>query len=379
MTEAASRFVGPVTLAGITGQSVRMNMWDAAFSGEMHVELAKAVDLVLVVPATADALARFAEGRADDLVAALVLCARGPVLVAPAMHPSMWGHPATEANVATLARHGRVTLVGPVQGARSRPGEEGMGRMAEPAEIVAAAEALLGARAARDLRAVRLVVTAGPTEEALDPVRFLSNRSSGTMGFAIAERAEARGALVTADHGSLGAQGDAARGHPRRCHRPRSEMQQALARALDDGCDALVMAAAVADYRPLEGLGLVAGKMKRSAAKGSRWSWSPDPRPARRRSAQLVGRARSPALLVGFALETEVGDTLVARARDKLAKKKVDLIVANTAETALGGDTNEVTLVSAAEARALPLTQKLHVADAILDFVRDRLVLVRAG
>ncbi len=193
LTRSAKEFIGPQTFSGITGEPVVEDMFDPTFAGEKHVELGRSADLVLIVPATADLLARLAAGRADDLVTALVLCASCPILAAPAMHPRMWAHPATKRNVATIQADGRVTLVGPVDGDVAS-GERGLGRLAEPEEIVRAA---LSHFEARDLAGLRIVVTAGPTVEDLDPVRFLGNRSTGKMGFALAERAAARGASVT--------------------------------------------------------------------------------------------------------------------------------------------------------------------------------------
>ncbi len=185
LTRSAEKFVGGVTFSGIAGVEVRTDMWDPSFSGELHVALADEADAVLVVPATADVLARFAEGRADDLLAALVLSAKGPVLVAPAMHPRMWAHPATRRNVRTLEADGRITFVGPVVG-EVASGDVGLGRMAEPHDVVAALVLVVGPR---DYAGLRVVVTAGPTHEPIDPVRFLGNLSSGKMGFAIAGEA----------------------------------------------------------------------------------------------------------------------------------------------------------------------------------------------
>ena len=227
-------------------------MWDPAVRGRDATSRSpNRADAIAIVPATADVLARLAEGRADDLITALALCARDiPILVAPAMHPRMWDHPATRRNVAELARMGRVQLVGPVDGPVAS-GDAGLGRMSEPAEILVALERALGAR--RDLEGVRVVVTAGPTLEDVDPVRFLGNRSSGKMGFAIAERAAARGAKVTLVAGPVSLA--TPRGVARVDVRGALEMQSALQDALHadlSGADVLVMAAAVADYRPAE-------------------------------------------------------------------------------------------------------------------------------
>ncbi|MCA9625917.1 MAG: bifunctional phosphopantothenoylcysteine decarboxylase/phosphopantothenate--cysteine ligase CoaBC, partial [Myxococcales bacterium] len=193
MTEAAKRFLGPLTLAGICGEPAASEMFVAA-GGEPHVELAESADVFAVVPATADVIAGLAQGRADDLVRATALCARGPVLLAPAMHPRMWSHPATRANVALLEARG-VELVGPDDG-EVASGDFGIGRMAEPEAIAEAILARCGGEAERDLEGVRMVVTAGPTVEDLDPARYLSNRSIGKMGFAMAARAAAWGAEV---------------------------------------------------------------------------------------------------------------------------------------------------------------------------------------
>ena len=184
MTRSAQQFLGATTLSGLCGEKVHENMWDPAFAGELHVDLARRADVVALVPATADLLARLAQGRADDLVTALALCARGPVLAAPAMHPRMWSHPAVQRNVALLAEQGRVELVGPSDG-EVASGESGLGRMADPAEIAAA---ILARAGRRDLAGLKVVITAGPTVEDFDPVRFLGNRSTGKMGFALAAR-----------------------------------------------------------------------------------------------------------------------------------------------------------------------------------------------
>jgi phosphopantothenoylcysteine decarboxylase/phosphopantothenate--cysteine ligase len=367
MTASAAGFVGPVTLAGVTGQSVAIDMWDPSFAGEMHVEIARRADVIAIVPATADVLARLASGRADDLVAALVLCARGPVLAAPAMHPRMWDHPATQRNVAELRAQKRITLVGPVEG-EVASGEVGMGRMAEPDAI---AEAILrhlpdpsfaGERDG-DLSGMRIVVTAGPTLEDLDPVRFLGNRSSGKMGFALAERAAARGAEVTLIAGPVALPTPA---FVRRIDvRSALSMQAALGLALGSdlaGADALVMAAAVADHRPAE---VSPHKIKKGP------------------EAQAIALVRNPDLLaevgsrrtgkrpvlVGFAVETVAGE-LVHYARRKLREKGVDFIVANEAESAFGKDDNRATLVDAKTVTPLASMPKAGLADVVLDRVR---------
>jgi phosphopantothenoylcysteine decarboxylase/phosphopantothenate--cysteine ligase len=360
MTGSAARFVGPVTLAGITGEAVASDMWDAAFPGEMHVHLAGTADLVVIVPATADILARLAHGRADDLVTALALCARGPVVAAPAMHPRMWEHPAVQRNVAELASQKRVVLVGPTNG-EVASGDVGMGRMAEPDAVVAA---IAGVLSPRDLAGMRVVVSAGPTLEDLDPVRYLGNRSSGKMGFAIAERAAARGGDVTLVAGPVSL--PTPYGVRRVDVRGAVAMQAALWQALGTDlsrADALVMAAAVADHRPVE---VSTKKLKKG-----------DERLALElvRNPDILGeigaaRTGSRPVLVGFAVETEEDQALVAYARRKLGEKKVDLVVANAAKESFGRDDNRATLVTSGGADPLSPMSKAALADKILDRVR---------
>ncbi len=367
MTESAARFVAPVTLAGITGEAVATNMWDASFAGEMHVRLAQRSDVVAIVPATADMLARLAQGRADDVVTALALCARGPVLAAPAMHPRMWEHPATRRNVAELAAQGRVALVGPVSG-EVASGETGLGRMAEPDAIAAAVTAALAAvpphlagAVLGDLAGKRIVVTAGPTLEDLDPVRFLGNRSSGKMGFAVAERASARGAKVTLIAGpvSLATPWGVRRVDVRSALAMREAVWEELGGDLSRA-DALVMSAAVADHRPAE---VSAHKMKKKGAKlAIELVDNPD-------ILAEIGAARTAAapVLVGFAVETEEGGGLLAYARRKLEEKRVDIIVANAAADSFARDDNRGTLVDPSGAEPLPPMSKLALADVLLD------------
>lgn len=383
MTTSAQRFVGPVTLAGITGEPVATDMWDPAFPGEMHVSIAGRADVIVIVPATADLLARLAQGRADDLVTATVLCARGPVLAAPAMHPRMWHHPATQRNVEELARQGRVDLVGPVEGLVAS-GETGMGRMAEPAQIVAAIAALLAAAASRgasatsvvaprlpprDLAGRRIVVTAGPTHEAIDPVRYLGNRSSGRMGFAIAARAVSRGASVTLIAGPV------ALATPEGVRRVDVESAEQMARAIDEamgpdlaGADALVMAAAVADFRAAAASATKIKKGPGDDAPSLALTRNPDLLAgisSRRRGARPV--------LVGFALETGDDAAVVAYAKGKLKAKRVDVIVANAAHESLGHATNRVAVVTATGAEPFVTGTKNEIADRVLAAVAARL------
>lgn len=368
MTESARRFVGPVTLSGICGEPVRETMWDPGFAGELHVALAAECDAVLLVPATADLLARLAQGRADDLVTALALCARGPVLAAPAMHPRMWSHPATRRNVATLAQDGRVELIGPVEG-EVASGDLGMGRMAEPARIASVALARAAGRIDRaDLAGLRVVITAGPTVEDLDPVRFLGNRSTGKMGFAIAERAAARGAEVTLIAGpvTLPTPSGVRRVDVRGALAMRGALWQSLGPDLG-AADALIMSAAVADYRPAEER---ASKMKRS---GAPLSLELVPNPdllAEIGAARAAAGAARPAL-IGFAVETDTDEGVIAAARGKLDSKRVDLVVANHAADSFGREDNRAFLVTRGAADALGVLSKPDLADRILDRVAD--------
>lgn len=365
MTTSASRFVGPVTLAGICGEPVAIDMWDPSYPGEKHVVLASRADVIAIVPATADLLARLAHGRADDLVTATVLCARGPVLVAPAMHPRMWDHPATKDNVATLARHGRVTFVGPVEGPVAS-GESGMGRMAEPEAIASAIAAAVNGRG--DLAGRHVVVTAGPTYEPLDPVRFLGNRSSGKMGFALAARAAARGAKVTLIAGPVALATPA--GVARVDVESASELAEALDRVLGadlSGADALVMAAAVADFRPATA-SEVKIKKEDGGVPAVVLAKNPD---------VLAGigarRAGARPVLVGFALETGDDAQVLAYARKKLAQKRVDLVVANAAHVSLGHDTNRLAIVEGEGDAPFTTGTKEALADVVLDRLAARL------
>jgi phosphopantothenoylcysteine decarboxylase / phosphopantothenate---cysteine ligase len=362
LTRAAKEFVGAQTLSGITGEAVVDDMFDPTFAGEKHVDLGHQADLILIVPATADLLARLAAGRADDLVTALALCASCPILAAPAMHPRMWAHPATTRNVATIVNDGRVHFVGPVDG-EVASGERGLGRMADPQEIVRAA---LAHFETPDLRGLHIVVSAGPTVEDLDPVRYLGNRSTGKMGFALAERAAARGARVTLVTGPVSLV--TPQGVTRVDVRGALDMKAALWTALGanlENADALIMSAAVADYRPAE----------TSTTKRKRSSETLDlkliPNPD---LLAEVGAARTnqKLVLVGFAVETGDDEAILQYARGKLTKKRVDMVVANRADEAFGRDDNRATLVMQDGAEPLGVLSKQALADRILDRVLAR-------
>ncbi|MFC1641571.1 bifunctional phosphopantothenoylcysteine decarboxylase/phosphopantothenate--cysteine ligase CoaBC [Myxococcota bacterium] len=362
LTRSAQQFVGHATFSGITGQPCFSDMFERSTGGESHVTWAATSDLVLIAPATADILARMATGRADDAVTALALCARCPILVAPAMHGAMWTHPATQRNVAVLESDGRVARVGPVRG-EVASGEIGEGRMAEPEQVVEAAVLRL---CAQDLHERHLVVTAGPTVEDLDPVRYLGNRSSGRMGFALAERAAQRGARVTLIAGPVSCASPP--GIRRVDVRSAVQMRQAVWEALGpdfSNADALIMAAAVADYRPAEPSD---SKIRRESEKVTlQLVANPD-------LLAEVGRARHTArpILVGFALETGSDAEVLACGQRKLTQKSVDLVVANGAAESLEYDTTRAALITPASAGTLAPTSKADLAERILDWLDER-------
>jgi phosphopantothenoylcysteine decarboxylase/phosphopantothenate--cysteine ligase len=331
MTEAATRFVGPETFASLTGNPVHTSLWERP--GEViHVRLAHEADLVVVAPATANLLARLAHGAADDLLTATLLEYAGPLVVAPAMHTGMWTHPATRANVAALEARG-VRFVGPVEGPLAH-GDSGMGRLAEPEEIAAAAEdALRGG----NLAGRTIVVTAGPTHEPIDPVRFIGNRSSGKMGAAIAAETLGRGARVRLILGPGTV--DPPTGAELVRVTTAEDMRAAVLDAIE-GTDAVVMAAAVADFRPKDAAG---GKLKKESGLPE-LALEPTPDIL----AELGERDRGDRpLLVGFAAETS---EVEAAGREKLRRKHLDLLVANEVGregTGFGADSNTAAIVAA--------------------------------
>lgn len=359
LTERAREFVGAATFAGLTGRPPACGMFDPNAGGESHVSLTARADVIVIAPATADILARLAQGRADDLLTATALCARQPIVIAPAMHPAMWSHPATQRNVEQLKRDGRVYFVGPECG-EVASGDQGRGRMSEPDQIANQIRSLL---TKKDLAGRHVVVTAGPTVEDLDPVRYLTNRSSGKMGFHLATCAARRGAKVTLVAGPVGLQSP--EGVTLVHVRGALEMQRALDEVLGsnlEGADALIMAAAVADYRVAE---VSNTKLKRNAeTMNLSLLKNPD-------LLQTLGQRRkgSKISLIGFAVETADDEAIVALARDKLRRKHVDMVVANHASESLGADTNRVWLVTETDALPIPTAAKSVVADSILDWL----------
>ncbi len=358
MTRAAARFVSPLALQTVSGHAVRRELFDAAEEGQIdHIALADWADLVVVAPATAHSLARFASGLADDLVSTVVLATRAPVLLAPAMNVNMWRHPATAHNVRTLTERG-VHWVGPEAGELAC-GWEGEGRMSDPAVIAQHVAALLGAR---DLAGVRVLVTAGGTREPVDAVRYLGNRSSGKMGYAIARQAARRGAdvvLVSAPSGLATPPG------VRRVDVGSAlEMRDAVRREFA-GADVVVKAAAVADFRPKS---VSERKIrKEDLADGAGLSLelvrNPDI------LAELC-REKGSRVIVGFAAESH---DVIESARRKIARKGCDLLVANDVSGADSGfdvDCNTVSFVwPAGDVESLPPLSKDEVADRLLDRV----------
>ena len=310
MTAAATRFVGELTFQALSGRPVRVELFDPAHEAAMgHIELARWADLVLVAPASADFLARLAGGRADDLLSTLCLATSAPLAVAPAMNRLMWTNPATQSSLAILGDRG-VHLWGPAEGDQAC-GESGPGRMLEPAELLDHAASLLGTG---PMAGVRALVTAGPTREPLDPVRFLGNRSSGKMGFAVAEALAGAGASVTLVSGPVAL--EAPPGVTRVDVETASQMQAAVAERVA-GCDLFVATAAVADYRPEK---VATEKIKKSSADMEvRLVRNPDI------LAEVAARPDAP-FTVGFAAETA---DVEAYALAKLEAKGLDLIAAN--------------------------------------------------
>jgi len=362
-TASALRFVGAPTWAALSGQPVADDVWTDVHEVP-HVRLGKQADLVVVAPTTTDLLAKAAHGLADDLLTNTLLTARCPVLLAPAMHTELWEHPATVANVATLrSRGGRVIepAVGRLTGA-----DTGKGRLPDPAEIFAVAGRLLarGDSAPADLAGRRVVVTAGGTREPLDPVRFLGNRSSGKQGYAFARAAVARGARVTVISANVGLADPAGVDLIR--VGTTAELREATVKAAVEA-DAVVMAAAPADFRPAT---YATGKIKKSddgVAPTIELVTNPDI------AAELGQRKRPGQVLVVFAAET--GDA-EANGRAKLARKRADLIVVNEVgpDLVFGADTNTVTVIGAdGSVSRLPEQAKEAVADAVWDLVVARL------
>ncbi len=368
MTKSAERFVGPLTFEAITRREVITDQWKAGANADIeHISIASSIDLLLVAPATANTIGKFANGLADDFLSSLYTATRAPALIAPAMNTNMFDHPAVAKNLETLMARG-VHVVDPGSGYLAC-GWIGKGRLAEPEQVVAAAEQVLRGRVSTSLAGRNVVITAGPTYEDIDPVRFVGNRSSGRMGYAMAAEALRRGAAVTLVTGPT---------HLTPPHgadvvkvRSAAEMHAAVMDRVPGG-DVVIMAAAVADYTPTE-----TSTQKVKKADGPVTITLNRTRDILGELGRLPSRKqhRTP-VLVGFAAETS---DVVSYAQKKLTDKGVDLIVANDVSRTDAGfdvDTNAVTLITAAGAEDVPLQAKSAVAAKILDRVEQFLAAV---
>ena len=335
LTKAAQHFVTPLAASALSHERCYTDLFDPASEFDAgHIRLARESDLIVVAPATADLMAKMAHGSADDLASAVLLAASVPILLAPAMNPLMWNNAATRRNVATLQRDG-IAMIGPNAGEMAEAGEAGVGRMAEPLEIAAAAERMLRPQQARPLAGKRLLITAGPTHEPIDPVRYIANRSSGKQGFAIAAAAQAAGADVTLVSGPV--ELDDPSGVTAIHVESARDMLRQVEAALP--VDIAIFAAAVADWRVArEG----EQKLKKTAAGMPPLQLVENPDILATISHRKEGR---PPLVIGFAAETE---HLIANAKTKLARKGCDWIVANDVSPStgvMGGDRNTVHLL----------------------------------
>jgi phosphopantothenoylcysteine decarboxylase/phosphopantothenate--cysteine ligase len=350
MTEAAQRFVTPLAAGALTGERVFTDLFDQAQEFDVgHIRLARECDLIVVAPATANLMAKAAHGLANDLASAVLLATDKPVLMAPAMNPHMWAHAATQRNLASLTADG-LRFIGPNEGEMAERGESGIGRMAEPEQIRDAAVALLSDG---PLKGRRALVTAGPTIEAIDPVRFLSNRSSGRQGYAIAAALAELGADVTLVSGPTNL--PTPPGVKRVDVESAREMLTASQAALP--LDVAVMVAAVADWRPSNAS---AAKIKKGATGAPAIALKENPDILATLS--KPGKKR-PKLIIGFAAET---DEVEAHARAKIAKKGCDWIVANDVSgDVMGGAENQVLLITKGKAEPWPRMSKEAVAQKL--------------
>lgn len=357
MTEGATHFVSPTTFQALSGQAVRVSLWDAQAEAAMgHIELARWAERILVAPASADLLARLAHGMADDLLTTLCLASAAPLYLAPAMNQQMWAHPAVQANIATLRQHG-AQLLGPAVGDQAC-GDVGSGRMLEPHEL---RDALVASFGSRSLAGLKVLVSAGPTYEDIDPVRFIGNRSSGRMGFAVAEAAARAGAEVTLVAGPVSLATPA--GVARRVDVRSAAQMHAAVLATAAQADVYIGAAAVGDYRPLE---VSAQKLKKHDGGDLVLQLAENPDILASLSAQTAHP-----FLVGFAAETH---DVASYAQGKLRHKGLDMIAANQVGDGLGFEAadNALTLYWADGAVELPRTSKAELARQLIAYVAAR-------
>ncbi len=356
MTEAATKFVTPLTLRSITDRAVVTDMFANTIEYSLkHVALAEAADIVLIAPATANVIAKLAVGIADDMLCCTVLATKAPVVIAPAMNDGMFQNSVTQQNLATLKARG-FTIIDPAYG-RLASGKISVGRLAEIEQIIDTVQQVLNRRG--DLAGRRVVVTAGGTQEPIDPVRHIGNRSSGKMGYALAESARDRGAIVTLISApTVLPEPD---GIDVVQVRTVAEMKPAVAKAVARA-DALIMAAAVADYQPKE---VARTKIKKQG---------PSLTLELVRTPDILAEVKGSFIKVGFAAESE---DIIANARQKLIKKQLDLVVVNDItdpESGFGADTNRVTLIDRnGKVEDLPLLNKREVANRILDRIAELL------
>jgi phosphopantothenoylcysteine decarboxylase/phosphopantothenate--cysteine ligase len=369
MTESATKFVAPLTFQSLTHNPVTVSFWNETESGNIgHIELADWADAVVIAPATADCIAKLAMGSAESTVLAVALATRSPLAIAPAMNSNMLSNPQTQDNIAALRKRGR-TIVESETGELAC-GWIGSGRLASKREIYLQTLRMIGPK---DLIGKRVVISAGPTREMIDPVRYISNRSSGKMGLALANEAHRRGASVTLVHGPVAGLASLSRDIRTVSVTSAAEMSDAVKNCVagtDGGiaADVAIMAAAVADYRPAK---VGSSKIKKGPSAPTL------PLVENEDILKSLGQSRRDGhrtLLVGFAVETGTPDELVAEARGKLARKGADLIVGNRAEDAFDKGTNQVWIVSAdQEPLHIETSAKKVIARAILDQVVSRL------
>jgi phosphopantothenoylcysteine decarboxylase/phosphopantothenate--cysteine ligase len=357
LTKAAEHFVTPLSAGALVGERVFTELFDAASEFDVgHIRLARETDLIVVAPATADLIAKMANGFANDLAGAVLLAAHTKILLAPAMNPKMWSNKATQRNLAQLTADG-VVLVGPNEGEMAESGEAGTGRMAEPLEIVAAAEKLLGAGVAQSLQGKRVLITSGPTHEPIDPVRYIANRSSGKQGSAIAAAAAAAGAEVTLISGPVDLP-DPPGVKVIKIETARA-MLEAVERALP--ADVAIFAAAVADWRVAN-----AGKQKIKKKPGQNTPNLPLIENPDILAIIAKRKSQRPKLVIGFAAETE---NVIANAKAKLARKGCDWILANDVSPQtgiMGGDRNTIQLVTSSGIEPWPPQSKQDVAAMLI-------------
>jgi phosphopantothenoylcysteine decarboxylase / phosphopantothenate---cysteine ligase len=364
LTKAAEQFVTPLSASALAGERAFTDLFDPVSEFDVgHIRLARDADLIIVAPATADLMAKIAGGHADDLATAVLLATSAKIILAPAMNPHMWANKATQRNLAQLVADG-ITLVGPNEGEMAEAGERGLGRMAEPLEIAAAAEKLLNAKTGGSLRGKRVLVTSGPTHEPIDPVRYIANRSSGKQGHAIAAAAAGAGADVTLVSGPVNVP------DPPGVKVIKVETAQEMLREVERGlpADVAVFAAAVADWRVAN-----AGKHKLKKQPGKTTPDLPLVENPDILASIAKRKSHRPKLVIGFAAETE---NVAANAKAKLVSKGCDWILANDVSPqsgVMGGDRNTITLVRASGMENWPAQSKEEVATLLVARIADSL------